>query len=496
MEKEWAATGYDDRFFDDDWEEISRIQRNAPKPDPVYPFKDLKESEWKETGFTWEDEDSDALADPDALFVESGPSAGPGRTAAPPPPTPLVPSPSSTIRMNGEEAPVEQFHDLTEREEAEIMGFASGLDADRGDAEPEGPPMVMLAGFRAEELPRVRELLDEVGGHDVPVVPVPQEYLTRPLLEALRLPEPDWERPRNDGGGHNRGGEFGSKRCVVFSGLDRGEMATIVSAIESRGLPRLVTVVVTAGNCEKTLGEALAMAVQDARSDARRKVAARNVDVAAAIREIESAAARENLTAAQLVQREIERQDASLADRAAALSARDARATRAEAHMEQLKREYLEKAKSRAETETAFGNVSARDDVNNPAGWPTLEDVEASASENAFASIEMEDASSSGGSERDEDALARMVSDAAGRVKSPVVSEIEPTTPGPVGSFAAEPFPERANARGEPPKDPDAPVEPEITTRRVLRELAMRRGVSYADLVRKAEASGIELPEE
>ena len=63
-------------------------------------------------------------------------------------------------------------HDLTEAQEAAIMGFASGLDAEQPEAEPEGPPAVLLAGFRVEEVPRVRELLDELGGHDVPVLPV------------------------------------------------------------------------------------------------------------------------------------------------------------------------------------------------------------------------------------------------------------------------------------------------------------------------------------
>ena len=63
--------------------------------------------------------------------------------------------------------------------------------------EPEGPPAVLLAGFRAEETPRVRELVDELGGHDVPVVPVPQAFLTEPLRAALEaLEEPDWTQPR------------------------------------------------------------------------------------------------------------------------------------------------------------------------------------------------------------------------------------------------------------------------------------------------------------
>jgi hypothetical protein len=231
------------------------------------------------------------------------------------------------------------------------MGFASGLDAGDGDDEPEGPPAVLLAGFRAEEIPRVRELLDELGGHDVPVVPVAQTYLERPLIDALQIPEPDWESPRSDATFGVRGGDFGSRRCVVFSGLDRGEMAIIVSAIESRGLPRLVTAVVTSENCERSLGEALALAVRDARSDARRKEETSlksAADLEAAMRAVDAAAAAETLSAADLVQREIDRQDALAADEAAALNARNERATRAERHMEKLKQEYVERARARA----------------------------------------------------------------------------------------------------------------------------------------------------
>ena len=33
-------------------------------------------------------------------------------------------------------------------------------------------------------------------------------------------------------------------------------------------------------------------------------------------------------------------------------------------------------------------------------------------------------------------------------------------------------------------------------TKRMLRELAMRRGVSYRDMLARAEANGLELPDE
>ena len=619
MEKEWAATGYDDRFFDDDWDEINPANASAPKPEPTFPFADIKDSEWRET-VRWEDEEAD-----DELYVESGPTAGPGPTWRSTPPPPVDPSPATTARVDAgtsddTDAEADPAHDLTEAQEAAIMGFASGLDAAEPEAEPEGPPAVLLAGFRAEEIPRVRELLDELGGHDVPVLPVAQTYLERPLIDALQIEEPDWERPRSDATFAVRGGEFGSRRCVVFSGLDRGEMATIVSAIEARGLPRLITAVVTAENCEKTLGEALALAVRDARSDARRKEETRAADLEAAVRAIDAAAARENLSAEELVRREIERQDALAADAAAASSARNERATRAERHMEKLKQEYVERARARAAADAAIGNAPSEDP--NPAGWPTLEDVEASAakaealdvhdvlrasgahgdaleamvreavreSERASARDDGEATSTAAPADDDADAVARTkrANDPSGtadakRTSRDVSSAPSPSVPSddtgggreveidprrwaeradepaarrPSGSdptetasfargrddasaddakdaedanepaaraspsppisepSAADPSPESsrraardAAASGPPPAragetEPNLgalgreAVEPQIVTRRVLRELAMRRGVSYADLLAKAEAEGVDLPEE
>ena len=612
MEKEWAATGYDDRFFDDDWDEINRSSTGdaptTPKP-PVFPFADIKDSEWRET-VRWEDEDD--ADDATALFVESGPAAGPGPNffaRAPP-----VERRERTESVTGEDAEdasrinseahvtdtTSAAHDLTEAQEAAIMGFASGLDAEQPEAEPEGPPAVLLAGFRVEEVPRVRELLDELGGHDVPVLPVPQAYLERPLIDALQIQEPDWEAPRSDDTFPIRGGEFGSRRCAVFSGLDRGEMATIVSAIEARGLPRLVTAVVTSENCERTLGEALALAVQDARSDARRKEAARDVDLEAAVRASDAAAAAENLSAAEQVRREIERQDALAADEAAASDARNERATRAERHMEKLKQEYVEKARARAGADAAIGNAAGEDP--NPAGWPTLEDVEASAakaealgvddvlrasgadgdaleamvrealrgSERAEARDDTANARSEerGAAEEDttetspsiravdrddddrDDAVegreveidptrwATRVDPTVGRATNtsgtndvtfadgPCVSsssnaandandarDRDPSAPAIGEPSAAEPNPRASKARetrdaaaaGPPPARAGEPetasrgrevVEPQIMTRRMLRELAMRRGVSYAEMLAKAEAEGVELPEE
>ena len=92
MEREWAATGYDDRFFDDDWDDV----KPGPKPPPKekYPFKDIEDEEWRET-VTWEDEAADGT------ISESEAAAGrraAARTARPPTrlPAALPPTLAST----------------------------------------------------------------------------------------------------------------------------------------------------------------------------------------------------------------------------------------------------------------------------------------------------------------------------------------------------------------------------------------------------------------
>ena len=133
---------------------------------------------------------------------------------------------TADAKKNGGFAP--PVEDLTQEEEARVLGFspegqASFFDPggvssrvvdahyskkgsnDSYDAsssssadsenhhdpfEPEGPPAVLLAGFRAEETPRVR-LVDD-SGPDVPSFP----RAFRPSLSrrAEALEEPDWTR--------------------------------------------------------------------------------------------------------------------------------------------------------------------------------------------------------------------------------------------------------------------------------------------------------------
>ena len=608
MEKQWAATGYDERFFDDDWETNLEKNPNATQEDieaalksaqPTYPFAVLEEEEWKESGVTWEEEGEENV------FADS--FEGPGwnrshhsdddddddgeETAR------LTYTPPEGIEVDEITAKVaaEVFDlddtrkdlsrdddddpklrasvaaDLTPSEEAARLGFNDPyLDV---DGEPEGPPAVMLAGFRAEELPRVRELLDELGGHDVPVIPVPQAHLARPLSDALSLPEPDWESPRVSER-FNQGGEFGSQRAVIFSGLDRGEMACVVSAIERRGLPRLLTAVITSDNAEKTLGEALATAVKESREEKRRRKTFReqfpSERVASELRELQREARREGLSVEEIVAREIKRQDQAAADDAAATRARDERVRLNEAHLEKLKEEYVRKARARAAAEAVSGGATPEPDA---AGWPTLEDTVRDVLEEDGMEIRLDEEAEDGverfewEDDDDDDEGGDAPSPAATIAREPPreddfdppddfdedgTREVDPVAwsarqsqsqsaadlssnisaapapaPAPPGGIFERP-PAAVAERAPPPPPPiDEPpssrpnpmtasgvvgasvdavdaeaapendvVEAQVMTKKMLRELAARRGVSYTELARQAEASGVELPDE
>jgi hypothetical protein len=172
--------------------------------------------------------------------------------------------------------------DLTESEEGDMLGtsppYAGSTGRGGGEdgevfADACGSPAVVLVGFRAEEWPRVRTLIDELGGYDVPVIPARSEHAWMTLEEVTREREPDWESPRTNASSADaaRGGEYGSQRMLAFSGLDLGEVAVVVSAIESQGLPRLPVIIANEENLQKPLGESLALAIRAHRRDARRR---------------------------------------------------------------------------------------------------------------------------------------------------------------------------------------------------------------------------------
>ena len=79
-----------------------------------------------------------------------------------------------------------------------------GYEPQPGEKAPFGPPVLLVAGMRAEEVPRVRELLDELGGHSVKLLAVSPSSLVWPSLYAtarltLYNPPPHTGGPRHAG---------------------------------------------------------------------------------------------------------------------------------------------------------------------------------------------------------------------------------------------------------------------------------------------------------
>ena len=159
-------------------------------------------------------------------------------------------------------------HYMTFEEEQFVFGY----EPSPGEGPPAGPPALLLAGLRAEEAPKVRQLLDELGGHEVKVVLLGDEVVrSQTLAGALRTPEPDWGAPRP--GTTPAGGGAGAPRVLLFSGLDSGERSVVVSALEARGLPRLAVASVTVANMSQPVGAVLAAAVETDRDWAARVAA-------------------------------------------------------------------------------------------------------------------------------------------------------------------------------------------------------------------------------
>lgn len=72
------------------------------------------------------------------------------------------------------------------------------IKKDLRDAQYFGPPILVVAGFRLEELPIVRLMVDKIIGEHVKVVPVSgKEMLNMEVEHVLELPEPEWAKPRD-----------------------------------------------------------------------------------------------------------------------------------------------------------------------------------------------------------------------------------------------------------------------------------------------------------
>ena len=73
------------------------------------------------------------------------------------------------------------------------------IKQDLSDAQYFGPPVLIVAGFRLEELPVLRLMIDKIMGDHVKLVPVSGiEMLNMKVEEALEMPEPEWSKPRPD----------------------------------------------------------------------------------------------------------------------------------------------------------------------------------------------------------------------------------------------------------------------------------------------------------
>lgn len=81
-----------------------------------------------------------------------------------------------------------------------------------------GQAAVVLAGFYLEEVPGMRFVLDEMGGHGIVLIPCTPDLLHQPLGRVLQETEPAWHEPMPSDWVH--GGGWGQQRVVVFANLE------------------------------------------------------------------------------------------------------------------------------------------------------------------------------------------------------------------------------------------------------------------------------------
>jgi len=117
---------------------------------------------------------------------------------------------------------------------------------------------VLLAGLRAEELPVVRVLMDQLGWTDTRVIPVTSGMLAGSCAAALEAPEPAWGERRAM---EYQGGGWGAERILLFQGLRTGKQAVLVELLEQSGLPTVGVASLTERNLSARLGDVLAEAV-------------------------------------------------------------------------------------------------------------------------------------------------------------------------------------------------------------------------------------------
>ncbi|KAL4422471.1 hypothetical protein ABPG75_008668 [Micractinium tetrahymenae] len=121
-------------------------------------------------------------------------------------------------------------------------------------------PALVLAGFYLEELATVRQLLDQVGGQAIRVVPSTPALLHGPLAEALGQPEPAWDQPAPPDWQH--GGGWGQQKMAVMAGLSEEQCQVLLNLLEEVELSPVIPALAAPDNLAAPLGEVLAVALK------------------------------------------------------------------------------------------------------------------------------------------------------------------------------------------------------------------------------------------
>ena len=74
------------------------------------------------------------------------------------------------------------------------------------------------------------------------MIPCNDDMLYEPMSRAISLPEPNWEQPRPEG--WTRGGDWGSQRTILFSGMK----SVPCSHALATDIPLLLVHITAAGN--------------------------------------------------------------------------------------------------------------------------------------------------------------------------------------------------------------------------------------------------------
>lgn len=120
-----------------------------------------------------------------------------------------------------------------------------------------GPDAVLLVGFRKEEVPRVRQALDELGADFVAVVLASSVSLRGTLRDALA----SQELPGAPA--------LGVPRVLFVSGMCGAEAVSVISAVDELGLPPCSFAAVVPRSIDRLLAEVLEEISSDAAATAQ-----------------------------------------------------------------------------------------------------------------------------------------------------------------------------------------------------------------------------------